>query len=203
MQLNECAFTSACSGPQIARCGRQEPRDNNYGMTVVKQIPGELWPIRSVSAVDDPSPVYSGLVTYFESAALINARSSTVWEVITDADNFTVWESGIIAVDGELRNGGTIRIKTTDPGRRSLRLRVQQMPGEVMTWTDALPFGLIRRIRTFTLSPRTGLTHLTVKEEVSGPLVRLLGSARSDTAQTLNDYVNAVRRRAELLDRSL
>jgi uncharacterized protein YndB with AHSA1/START domain len=108
-------------------------------------------------------------VEYFESEALINARASTVWEVITDAGNLTVWESGITAIDGELRNGGTIRIKTTDGGGRILRFRVQQMPGELMIWTRGLPFGLLKRIRTFTLSPQAGLTHLTVKEEVSGP----------------------------------
>lgn len=142
------------------------------------------------------------LVEYFESEALINARASTVWEVITDAGNLTVWESGITAIDGELRNGGTIRIKTTDGGGRILRFRVEQMPGEVMIWTRGLPLGMLKRIRTFTLSPQAGLTHLTVKEEVSGPPATLLGNTRPGTAQTLNDYVSAVSKRAELLDRS-
>lgn len=32
---------------------------------------------------------------YFASEALINARAPTVWDVITDTGNFTVWESGI------------------------------------------------------------------------------------------------------------
>ena len=139
---------------------------------------------------------------YFTSEALINARASIVWEVITDAGNLTVWESGITAIDGELRNGGTIRIKTTDAGERSLRLRVQQMHGEVMTWTSGLPLGLLKRIRTFKLSPRAGLTHLTVKEEVSGPLAGLLRNTSPNTAQALNDYVHAVTNRAELLDRA-
>jgi hypothetical protein len=150
---------------------------------------------------DENSPVYSELMEYFASEALINARASTVWEVITDAGNLTVWESGITAIDGELRHGGTIRIKTTDAGERSLRLRVRQLPGEVMTWTSSLPLGLLRRVRTFTLSPQDGLTHLTVKEQVSGPLAGFPGNTRPDTGHTLNHYVNAVMNRAELLDR--
>lgn len=140
---------------------------------------------------------------YSASEALINARASTVWEVITDAGNLTVWESGITAIAGELRNGGTIRIRTADGAGRTLRLRVQQMPGEVMTWTSALPLGLFKRVRTFTLSAQAGLTHLTVTEEVRGPLAGLLRSSPPATAQTLNDYVHAVRNRAELLDRAL
>lgn len=152
--------------------------------------------------VPENSSVYCGLVETFESETLINARTSTVWEVITDAGNLTVWESGITAIDGEIRNGGTIRIKTADGGGRIRRFRVQQMPGEVMTWTSALPLGLLKRIRTFTLAPQAGLTRLTVKEQISGHLVPLLGNTRPDTAKTLNDYVGAVTKRAELLDRS-
>lgn len=38
-----------------------------------------------------------------------------------------------------------------------------------MTWTSGLPLGLLKRVRTITLSPQAGLTHFIVKEEVSGP----------------------------------
>lgn len=74
------------------------------------------------------------------------------------------------------------------------------MPGEVMTWTSGPPLGLLKRIRTFTLSPEAGLTYLTVKEEVSGPLAGFLGNTGQDLAKTL-DFVRAVTSRAELLDR--
>lgn len=77
------------------------------------------------------------------------------------------------------------------------------MPGEVMTWTSALPLGLFKRVRTFTLSAQAGLTHLTVTEEVRGPLAGLLRRSPSATPQALNVYVHAVRNRAELLDRAL
>ncbi|MBT2552701.1 hypothetical protein [Arthrobacter sp. ISL-5] len=69
---------------------------------------------------------------------------------------------------------------------------VQQMPGEVMTWSLGLPLGLLKRVRTFTLSPQAGLTHL----------IGLPGNTRPDTAHTLIDYINAVTNRAELLDRA-
>ena len=109
-----------------------------------------------------------------EAETLINARSSTVWDIITDARNYTVWESGITHIRGELRNGGTIRIRTHTGGNRTFRLRVQQMPGEVMTWTQGLPLGLLTGVRTFTLEPVGGMTHLLVKEEFTGPLCGLL-----------------------------
>lgn len=134
-----------------------------------------------------------------EAETLINARNSTVWEIITDAGNYTVWESGITSIQGEPRNGGTIRIRTRTRGNRTFRLRVQQIPGEVMTWTGGLPLGLFRGVRTFTLSPQRGMTQLRVKEEFSGPLLGLMDKTMADTEQALTDYVNAVKERAELL----
>lgn len=70
-----------------------------------------------------------------------------------------------------------------------------------MTWTSGLPLGLLKQIRTFTLSPKASLTHLTVKEEARGAWAAVLRNASQDTAQFLNDYVRAVAKSAELLDR--
>lgn len=134
-----------------------------------------------------------------DAETLINARNSTVWDIITDAGNYTVWDSGITNIQGELRDGGTIRIRTRTRGNRTLRLRVQQIAGEVMTWTGGIPLRLYKGVRTFTLSPQSGMTHLRVKEEFSGPLLGLKGKTMADTEQSLTDYVNAVKERAELL----
>lgn len=32
---------------------------------------------------------------FVEAETLINARSQIVWDIITDAGNYTVWDSGI------------------------------------------------------------------------------------------------------------
>jgi hypothetical protein len=76
------------------------------------------------------------------------------------------------------------------------------MPGEVMTWTKGLPLGLLTGVRTFTLEPLGGMTHLRVKEEFTGLLCGLLlCEFVSDTQQAFIDYVNAVRKRAEIFRR--
>ena len=48
---------------------------------------------------------------------LINARFSTVWDVLTDSGNMTVWNSGVTGIDGDLRDGETVRITTLRQGR--------------------------------------------------------------------------------------
>jgi hypothetical protein len=135
----------------------------------------------------------------FEAETMIYARSSTVWDIITDESNYTVWDSGITRIEGQMRNGGAIRIRTLTGGHRNYRLRVQQIPGEVMTWTGGLPMGLFTGVRTFTLSPQDGKTQLRVREEFSGPLLGLIWRTVPDLGQDCTGYVNAVKERAELI----
>jgi len=132
------------------------------------------------------------------SEALINARLSTVWDVLTDSGNMTVWNSGVTEIDGDLRDGETVRITTLRHGH-PVRARVRQDSGGVMTWTSVLPLRLLRVVRSFTLIPDSGRTLLKVTVEASGPLRRWSAPA---TQQDLDDFVAAARHRAELLDRT-
>jgi hypothetical protein len=138
-----------------------------------------------------------------EAEKLVNARSSTVWDILTDTSNVAVWESGITAIDGEMRNGTTIRIRTNGKERGGLRVRVQQLPGEVMRWRSVLPLGLLRRTFTVILLPEAGLTHLRITHEVSGLLSGFASKRLPATPAVLQTFVDAVGNRAELLDRHL
>jgi hypothetical protein len=53
---------------------------------------------------------WCGRVEFFEAEALINARPSTVWDILTDTSNLTVWESGITDLAGDLRHGEKTRV---------------------------------------------------------------------------------------------
>lgn len=138
-----------------------------------------------------------------EAEKLINARPSTVWDILTDTSNVAVWESGITAIDGDMRNGGTIRVRTNGNERGGLRMRVQQLPGEVMRWRAALPLGLLHRTFIVILSTEARLTHLRIRHELGGPLSPFAGKTLPATPVVLQTFVEAVGKRAELLDRHL
>ena len=134
-----------------------------------------------------------------ESQRLVNARGSTVWDILTDSGNLTVWDSGITTVSGEIRNGAIIRICTRHGGDHKFRVRVEQIPGEVMTWTRTLPPGLGAAVRTFVLTQQESMTLLLVRDEAKGPLRRLIGSPFSSSQRDLDEFVDAVRKRAEII----
>ena len=134
-----------------------------------------------------------------EAQRLINARGSTVWDIITDASNFAVWNSGIATVSGVIRNGGSVRMRTLHGGGKNFRVAVEQIPGEVMTWTRVARPGLGAAVRTFVITPRGSMTLLLVRDEVKGPLAGIIRSPFSATEQSLADFVDAIKGRAELL----
>lgn len=140
---------------------------------------------------------------FFESKTLINARPTTVWDVLTDTSNLTVWNSGITDLTGDIRHGGKIRIKSARGGGRTLRIRIGLIPGEVMTWTIRGPLGLYKGVRTVSVTPERGITHMKATVSFSGPLHRILSRMLPDTERAMEDYVPAVRHRAEILDRGL
>ena len=128
---------------------------------------------------------------------MIQARSCTVWDIITDAANYTVLPSGITHADGYVHHSSIIRIRAG--GSRTLRLRVRQIPGKVMTWTAGFPLGFFNLSRTFALSLRGEKTYLRVKDEFRGPLFGPGGRPVPDLGQDCSGYVNAVNERAEQL----
>jgi hypothetical protein len=120
-------------------------------------------------------------VQFFESETLINARPSTVWDIISDTSNVTVWDSGITDLTGDLRHGGKIRIRTARGGDRRLRLRVDLTPGETMTWTLRGPVGLYKGVRAVTVIPTGAKTRLETTVAFGGPLHRVLARMLPET----------------------
>lgn len=137
----------------------------------------------------------------YEAKTQINARKSTVWDIITDGGNYTVWDSGITHISGGLRNGGTIRVRSRTGGNRTFRLRVRQIPGEAMTWNGRLALGLFKGVCTFTLTSHGEKTLLHVRQDLAGPLLGLLWKTLPDIEPAFAEYVAAVKKRAELLSR--
>lgn len=135
----------------------------------------------------------------FESEALILAGTSMVWDVLTDTGNYAVWESGIVAVSGDVLRPGWIRIRMGWGGGRSFRARVELDPGQFMSWTISLPLGLAKVVHSVTLTDYTGITHLTVRSTAVGPFRRLVSMGGPEANQVLTDLVQAVKFRAELL----
>ena len=135
----------------------------------------------------------------FAAETLILASAGIVWDIITDAGNYPVWDSGITDIKGEIRNRARIRVRLRIGGKRAYRLRVRQVPGRRMTWTGGLPLGLLRVERAFTVTDYTGITHLTVRDTARGALQWLVRRSAPAADPAVSGFTDEVKFRAELL----
>jgi hypothetical protein len=134
----------------------------------------------------------------FPAGALILASSDIVWEILTDAGNYPVWDSGLAEVDGQIRDGSLIRVRTTDHDKTSRRLRVRHNCTDRMTWTWRMPLGLLTVVRTFTISNHSGFTRMIVHDTARGPLAPAVRQ-RLHAAYPVSRFVDEVKFRSELL----
>ena len=135
----------------------------------------------------------------FEAETLILAGAGTVWGILTDGGNYAVWNSGITEIKGALSHGERVRVRTRNGGKRTFNLRVSLVPGRRMSLSGGLPAGLLKVVRTFTLTDYTGMTLLRVTDTASGPLWGLAGKTLPGTDLALTAFLDAVKFRAELL----
>ncbi|WP_162943731.1 SRPBCC family protein [Arthrobacter celericrescens] len=136
-----------------------------------------------------------------EVADVVVAAPGTVMDVLADASNFEVWDSGTTHHSGDVRNGSRIVLGN---GHHHCAFDVQLARDTRMTWTHTGFLGLFRATRTYILTPGTGGTRVQVVETFTGPLARTMrarGPLAGSTA-ALNQHLQAAKSRAELLERT-
>ena len=98
----------------------------------------------------------------------INADASKIWKLLTDATDFSRWNSTVISIDGEIKKGGKIKLKSTLDPKRTFKLKVKEMlPEQKLVWGDAMGE------RTYTLTPLQSGTQFTMTEKIGGPIFPL------------------------------
>src|SRR5919198_1782862 len=68
----------------------------------------------------------------------IFADPSIVWALLTHASDFPRWNSTVTSVKGEIREGGTIELKSTLDEKRTFKLKINEfVPEKRLVWGDS------------------------------------------------------------------
>jgi len=127
----------------------------------------------------------------------IQAPAATIWRLLTDAAYFPHWNSTVTSVEGEIREGGRLRLHV--PGTdRTFRPRVSGVvSGKRMIWTGGL-FPIFKGVRTFELRPRgDGSTDFMMEERFSGLLLPLARGSMPDFGPVFERYADDLKHEAE------
>jgi hypothetical protein len=127
----------------------------------------------------------------------IRARTERVWSLLTDAKDFSRWNSTVASIEGRIGEGERLRLRV--PGTaRTFTPRVSGVVlNERMIWTGGFA-PVFKGVRTFEPWPRSdGSTDFAMEERFSGLMLPLVKGSLPDFGPVLERYANDLKREAE------
>jgi hypothetical protein len=135
----------------------------------------------------------------YEATATIDAAPEDVWKVLLDGQSYTSWDSGVVAIEGEIALGERLKVTSEANPGRAFPVRVTEVvPARSMRWSGGMPLGLFKGVRMFTLTPgANGETDFKLREEYTGPLLGLIWRSMPDLGPSFEKFAQGLKQRAE------
>lgn len=136
----------------------------------------------------------------FETTTTIDQPADKVWAVLTHCAAWPEWDPSCERIEGEVALGQKVKAYSKLSPGRAFALKVTAFePNRKMTWTGGMPLGLFKGERTFVLEELNGRTRFTIKEEFSGPMLKVIGKTIPDMSQAFDDFAAGLKSRSELV----
>lgn len=138
-------------------------------------------------------------MTTYSVSRTIDAAPQVVWDLLTDASAYPDWNPAVIAIEGSIREGETIRLTSIVNPDRQFKLRVSDVTAPThMVWWDGMPFGLFKGVRTFDVVAQGERACVFEMEEVySGLMAPLITKSIPDMTESFQKFGDGLKEAAE------
>ncbi|MDJ0664747.1 MAG: SRPBCC domain-containing protein [Acidimicrobiia bacterium] len=138
-------------------------------------------------------------MTTYSVEETIAASPEAVWALLTDGSSIADWNTTIVSFEGDIVVGNGIKLVSTVNPKRAFKLNVAEMKApHRMVWSDGMPLGLFKGVRTFTLSSvGDGSTRFEMVEEYSGLLEPLISRSIPDMTDSFREFAASLKQAAE------
>lgn len=127
----------------------------------------------------------------------IRAKAERAWRLLTDAEDFPRWNATITRIEGQIREGGRLRLYVPGIDRTFTPVVSELVPNERMTWTGGFA-PMFKGVRTFALRPRSdGTTDFAMQERFSGLMLPLVKGALPDFGPVFKRFADDLKCAAE------
>ena len=127
----------------------------------------------------------------------IRASAEGIWALLTDAKAFPRWNSTVTSVEGQIREGATLRLRVPGTDRTFTPKVSGVVPFERMTWTGGFS-PVFKGVRTFELKPcNDGSTDFAMRERFSGLMLPMLKGSLPDFGPVFERYAIDLKHEAE------
>lgn len=138
-------------------------------------------------------------MTTYAVTRTISANPQAVWNLLTDADAYPEWNPAVLDIKGRIAEGERIRLTSIVNPKREFKLNVSDMrPPKSMVWSDGMPLGLFKGVRTFVISPtEDGGSDFRMEEVYSGLLAPLITKSIPDMTNSFEQFADGLKAAAE------
>lgn len=135
----------------------------------------------------------------FRASIGIRSTPEHIWRILTDGEKYPSWNPVVLGIEGKIAPNQKVMLRSVASPGRSFPLTVTTFePGRKMVWTGAMPLGLFKGERTFTLASKgLGMVEFTMAEEFSGLLAPLITRSIPDLQPTFDEFAAALKKAAE------
>ena len=128
----------------------------------------------------------------------IQADSSIIWALLTNAADFPRWNSTVLSIEGNIEPQGKIKLKSTLDPKRVFQLKVKEfISDQKLVWGDAMG------ARVYTLVNKgNGLTHFYMHEKIGGPLFPLFAKMIPAFDKPFEQFASDLKKEAESISNS-
>lgn len=123
----------------------------------------------------------------------IHADAARVWQVLTDGAAYPTWTSTVLGIEGDIAQGGTIKLRSSLDPKRTFKLKVKELAAPTrLVWGDAMG------TRTYSISQKgPGVVAFSMHEKIGGPLFPLFARMIPPFDASFDQFAQDLRRRAE------
>lgn len=128
----------------------------------------------------------------------IKATPEKIWKLLTDAENYTKWNSTLESLEGNITLSGTVKMRVPQAPDRVFKVKVKEFTAnKSMLWQDGFAPMFMGR-RYFTLQPGIdGDTVFTMSEIFTGLMLPMIAGKLPDFGPIFEQYAGDLKKAAE------
>jgi uncharacterized protein YndB with AHSA1/START domain len=134
----------------------------------------------------------------FSAGIDIAASPDAVWAALADTERWPSFDPYCERIDGQAALGDTITVFSTLAPGRAFPVKVTAFePASRLEWTNSLPLGTLKSVRTHTITQQDSGSRFEVTEVVTGPMLRAIGASLPDLTEPFAAFCRGLKAHVE------
>ena len=127
----------------------------------------------------------------------IQADPAIVWALLTRASDYPRWNSTVVSIKGNIKEGETIELKSTLDEKRVFKLKIKEfVPEKRLIWGDGMGS------RVYSLDKNSNGVLFSMSEKIGGPLFPLFAKMIPPFDKSFEQFAADLKKEAETIQGS-